>query len=182
MTRTFMAAASACAVTILLTGCGASQAPSSTAGAATASSRHAVTAPETPAKAPDARTYGLFGPGVPTSVVDFWHDNPTLAPPQVTQSTVLFKDAGVGTTQFTTPAPVGAHDVTLVVTCSSQAAFQVTYAHDNDPSHMHGGGGSCGGPNIDCFTSQPLDPQALPNTLLVQVPPNVHFAVAVYAE
>ncbi|MCW2503551.1 MAG: hypothetical protein JWO79_1835 [Actinomycetia bacterium] len=67
-----------------------------------------------------------------------------------------------------------------MLTCNSVAPYRVELGSNGQPAATWTRGDSCGGPNINAYTSPPLSGSRVPENVRVEVPPKVKYYVTVY--
>jgi hypothetical protein len=130
---------------------------------------------------PTADRDSIFSPL--TSVVDYWQDNPSVAHERARTGTVLLNEQGSGPKSFDVPDAQEHEAVMIVLICDSESSYNITIGNNTDPAIAFTGGDSCGGPTINGYTSSPYDPadpDAVPEFIDVDVPPEVNYYVTVY--
>jgi hypothetical protein len=179
-------AAGAVLVVVFLAVAGCSRGASSAAGSAsstssTSRSAAAPSAPSTPST-PSARatTHAIFDGPEPVSAVTWWAEHPDLQPPGIDDETLLLNRRGVGSQMLRVPSLTGYTKLDLILTCTEPAPYVVQVGTTSNPAWAWTKGNSCGGPNINSYTTGKLDPHNPLRDLYVMVPAGTHFFVTLY--
>jgi hypothetical protein len=105
-----------------------------------------------------------------------------LAPAGVASDALLLNVRGSGPESFSLPEVSQFGAVVLVITCTAKEHYRLELHSAQGQETAWTEGGSCGGPNINSYTTPPLDPSNLPETLNVVVPSTTGYYATVYGQ
>jgi hypothetical protein len=116
----------------------------------------------------------------PLDVVDFWKQNPELAPDGIEDDAVLTNVRGKGARVLKAPGMIKFSKLLMVLTCVGTHEYVVQAGTAEDPSWTWTKGASCGGPNIHLATSPTLSSTDPLSQIYVMVDPNVDYRLVLY--
>ena len=118
-----------------------------------------------------------------TSVEEYWREHPGAADERARLGTVLLNERGTGSARFDLPRAEGQDSVLVVLVCDSEAAYEITLGNEVNPDLGRTWANSCGGPQINSYSTKPhdpADPGTVPGRIQVDVPPGVSYYVTAY--
>ena len=122
----------------------------------------------------------IFEGKQPTSAADWWNSHPDDAPPWFADSQLVLNERGKGKRSFTLNGVAHYRSLSIVLTCAPAGKYRLELASAKNPVWTWTAGESCGGPGLDSFTTQLLDPKDLPNSVTVQVSGDTDYYVVLY--
>ena len=127
------------------------------------------------------RVTDAFPEGRAQSAVEFWHDNPDLAPQVLDGAALLLDSAGTGPSSIPSRRDGLTASLVLVLTCERPAAYGLSLVADEAAEPLTSTTGpSCGGPTIAVFTTPPLDLRTPQQRSTSRPPKDTAYYLAVY--
>ncbi|WP_448071878.1 hypothetical protein [Georgenia yuyongxinii] len=132
---------------------------------------------------PPANQVNPNGDNVTPSAIDplaYWEQNPSDVPPEVEASTTLVHESGVGSQTFSLPRELPSPVLQLIVTCQEPVEYELHLEATGSTAELPWTkGDSCGGPNINIFTTPKLDEGRAPTSVVVRVPEQAKYYLVV---
>lgn len=118
----------------------------------------------------------------PTSAADWWKRHPDNTPSWLADSQLVLNERGRGKQSFALNGMARYRSLSMVLTCAPAGKYRLELASAKNPVWTWTAGESCGGPGLGSFTTQPLDPKDLPNSVTVQVSGDTDYYVVLYGK
>jgi hypothetical protein len=135
-------------------------------------------APSTPSVRPTPQS--IFEGPEPMSVVTWWAQHPERRPFATHDQTLLLNRRETGSQVLAVPRLTGYTKLDLIITCAKPVAYVVQVGTTSDPTWSWTKGNSCGGPNVNVYTTRMLDPKDPLHDLYVMVPAGTRYFVTLY--
>jgi hypothetical protein len=122
----------------------------------------------------------LFGGPIPVSVVTWWKQHPNIAPADLAKHKLLLNQPGQGPQRFPGPDMRKYSRVLMVITCPKKIEYLVRLQVLDGLSIASTEGPSCGGPNVNIYTSPVLHVTDKQTEVEVQVAEGEKYFVTLY--
>jgi hypothetical protein len=132
----------------------------------------------TPSARPTRHT--IFEGPEPMSVVTWWAQHPERRPFATHAQALLLNRHEIGSQVLAVPGLTGYTKLDLIITCAESVPYVVQVGTTSDPAWSWTKGNSCGGPNINTYTTRALDPRDPLHDLYVMVPAGTRYFVTLY--
>jgi hypothetical protein len=116
----------------------------------------------------------------PVDLVDWWTAHPSDAPAAVDGATVVLDRKLLGSQVLDLPPLTGYRRLFVALTCSEAVEYVVQLGTQADPAWNWTKGESCGGPNVNTYTTAGLNPKEPPLRLYVMVPAGTRSDIVMY--
>jgi hypothetical protein len=125
-------------------------------------------------------THGIFEGPEPVSVVTWWAHHPESQPIAAQDDTLLLNRRETGSQVLAIPRLTGYTNLDLIISCAEPVPYVVQVGTVSDPAWSWTKGNSCGGPNVNMYTTRTLDPRNQLRDLYVMVPAGTRYFVTLY--